>query len=150
MSGEKCFEVLNKIFKPKKQESVENIKGYTIKYGHIVEDNEIIDEVLVSIMRTPKTYTKENIVEINCHGGISTTNKVLELVLSNGARLAEPGEFTKRAFLNGRIDLVEADGIMNLISSKTEISRKMSINELSGKVSSLITSIREELIQIPA
>ena len=121
---------------------------HTIHYGYIVDNNEIIDEVLVSIMRTPKTYTKENIVEINCHGGISTTNKVLELVLSNGARLAEPGEFTKRAFLNGRIDLVEADGIMNLISSKTETSRKMSINELSGKVSSLITGIRDDLIQI--
>ena len=99
-------------------------------------------------MKAPKTYTKENIVEINCHGGISTTNKVLELTLVNGARLAEPGEFTKRAFLNGRIDLVEADGIMNLISSKTEASRKMSINELNGKTSSLIKKLRNDLIQI--
>lgn len=145
LSGEDSINIVNKIFKGK---DLTTVPTHTIHYGYIVDNNEIIDEVLVSIMRTPKTYTKENIVEINCHGGISTTNKVLELVLSNGARLAEPGEFTKRAFLNGRIDLVEADGIMNLISSKTETSRKMSINELSGKVSSLITSIREELIQI--
>lgn len=145
LSGEDSINIVNKIFKGK---DLTTVPTHTIHYGYIVDNNEIIDEVLVSIMRTPKTYTKENIVEINCHGGISTTNKVLELVLSNGARLAEPGEFTKRAFLNGRIDLVEADGIMNLISSKTETSRKMSINELSGKVSSLITGIREELIQI--
>ncbi len=145
LSGEDSINIVNKIFKGK---DLTTVSTHTIHYGYIVDNNEIIDEVLVSIMRTPKTYTKENIVEINCHGGISTTNKVLELVLSNGARLAEPGEFTKRAFLNGRIDLVEADGIMNLISSKTETSRKMSINELSGKVSSLITGIRDDLIQI--
>ena len=145
LSGEDSINIVNKIFKGK---DLTTVPTHTIHYGYIVDNNEIIDEVLVSIMRTPKTYTKENIVEINCHGGISTTNKVLELVLSNGARLAEPGEFTKRAFLNGRIDLVEADGIMNLISSKTETSRKMSINELSGKVSSLINSIRDDLIQI--
>ena len=145
LSGEDSINIVNKIFKGK---DLTTVPTHTIHYGYIVDNNEIIDEVLVSIMRTPKTYTKENIVEINCHGGISTTNKVLELVLSNGARLADPGEFTKRAFLNGRIDLVEADGIMNLISSKTETSRKMSINELSGKVSSLINSIRDDLIQI--
>ena len=145
LSGEDSINIVNKIFKGK---DLTTVPTHTIHYGYIVDNNEIIDEVLVSIMRTPKTYTKENIVEINCHGGISTTNKVLELVLSNGARLADPGEFTKRAFLNGRIDLVEADGIMNLISSKTETSRKMSINELSGKVSSLITGIRNDLIQI--
>lgn len=145
LSGEDSINIVNKIFKGK---DLTTVPTHTIHYGYIVDNNEIIDEVLVSIMRTPKTYTKENIVEINCHGGISTTNKVLELVISNGARLADPGEFTKRAFLNGRIDLVEADGIMNLISSKTETSRKMSINELSGKVSSLITGIRDDLIQI--
>ena len=145
LSGEDSINIVNKIFKGK---DLTTVPTHTIHYGYIVDNNEIIDEVLVSIMRTPKTYTKENIIEINCHGGISTTNKVLELVLSNGARLADPGEFTKRAFLNGRIDLVEADGIMNLISSKTETSRKMSINELSGKVSSLITGIRDDLIQI--
>lgn len=145
LSGTNSIEIVNKIFRGK---DLTKVPTHTIHYGYIVDNKEIIDEVLVSIMKSPKTYTKENIVEINCHGGISTTNKVLELTLSNGARLAEPGEFTKRAFLNGRIDLVEADGIMNLISSKTETSRKMSINELSGKVSSLISNIRSDLIQI--
>ena len=110
--------------------------------------DEVIDEVLVSIMKAPKTFTTEDIVEINSHGGISTTNKVLELLLTNGARLAEPGEFTKRAFLNGRIDLIEADGIMNLISSKTEKSRKLSINQLSGKVSDSIKQLRKKLVAI--
>ena len=99
-------------------------------------------------MLAPKTFTKENIIEINCHGGISTTNKVLELLLLSGARLAEPGEFTKRAFLNGRIDLTQAEGIMNLIESKTDISRQMSINQLSGKASNLIINLRKELVNI--
>ena len=145
ISGDKSIEIANKIFKGKdlsKQES------HTIHYGHIVDNNEIIDEVLVSIMKSPKTFTKEDIVEINCHGGINTTNKVLELVLSNGARLAEPGEFTKRAFLNGRIDLTQADGIMNLIEAKTDISRKMSINQLNGQVSNIIKNLRTELVDI--
>ena len=145
LSGEDSINIVNKIFKGK---DLTKVSSHTIHYGYIVDKDEIIDEVLVSIMKAPKTYTKENIVEINCHGGISTTNKVLELTLVNGARLAEPGEFTKRAFLNGRIDLVEADGIMNLISSKTEASRKMSINELNGKTSSLIKKLRNDLIQI--
>ena len=145
LSGEDSINIVNKIFKGK---DLTKVSSHTIHYGYIVDKDEIIDEVLVSIMKEPKTYTKENIVEINCHGGISTTNKVLELTLINGARLAEPGEFTKRAFLNGRIDLVEADGIMNLISSKTEASRKMSINELNGKNSSLIKKLRNDLIQI--
>ena len=145
LSGEDSINIVNKIFKGK---NLTKVSSHTIHYGYIVDKDEIIDEVLVSIMKAPKTYTKENIVEINCHGGISTTNKVLELTLINGARLAEPGEFTKRAFLNGRIDLVEADGIMNLISSKTEASRKMSINELNGKNSSLIKKLRNDLIQI--
>ena len=145
ISGDKSIEIANKIFKGKdlsKQES------HTIHYGHIVDNNEIIDEVLVSIMKSPKTFTKEDIVEINCHWGINTTNKVLELVLSNGARLAEPGEFTKRAFLNGRIDLTQADGIMNLIEAKTDISRKMSINQLNGQVSNIIKNLRTELVDI--
>jgi len=145
VSGEESINIVNKIFKGK---DLTKVDTHTINYGHIVDNNEIIDEVLVSVMRSPKTFTKEDIVEINCHGGIATTNKTLELLLSNGVRLAEPGEFTKRAFLNGRIDLVEADGIMNLISSKTDKARKLSINELNGKVSSLIKEIRNELISI--
>ena len=113
LSGPEAIEIASKIFKGK---DLTKVDSHTINYGHIIDKEEIIDEVLVSIMKSPKTFTKEDIVEINCHGGIATTNKVLELLLRNGARLAEPGEFTKRAFLNGRIDLEEADGIMNIIS----------------------------------
>ena len=144
ISGEKSLEIINKIF----DKDLTNVESHTIHYGHIKENNEIIDEVLVSIMLAPKTFTKEDIIEINCHGGINTTNKVLELVLSNGARLAEPGEFTKRAFLNGRIDLTQADGIMNLIEAKTDIARKMSINQLNGQVSNVIKNLRTKLVDI--
>ena len=144
ISGDKSLDIIKKIF----DKDLTNVKSHTIHYGHIVDNNEIIDEVLVSIMLSPKTFTKEDIIEINCHGGINTTNKVLELVLSNGARLAEPGEFTKRAFLNGRIDLTQADGIMNLIEAKTDISRKMSINQLNGHVSNIIKELRTDLVDI--
>ena len=145
VSGPESIGVVNKLFKGK---DLTKVDTHTIHYGHIINDGETIDEVLVSIMKAPKTFTTEDIVEINSHGGISTTNKVLELLLTNGVRLAEPGEFTKRAFLNGRIDLVEADGIMNLISSKTEKSRKLSINQLSGKVSNSIKELRSKLVSI--
>ena len=144
ISGKDSLNIVSKIF----DKDLTKVKTHTIHYGHIIENNKIIDEVLVSIMLSPKTFTKENIVEINCHGGISTTNKILELVLTNGARLAEPGEFTKRAFLNGRIDLTQAEGIMNLIESKTEISREMSINQLTGNTSNLIRKLRKDLINI--
>ncbi len=144
VSGPEAIEIVNKIF----DKDITNAKSHTIHYGHIIDKDTIIDEVLLSIMLAPKTYTKEDIIEINCHGGISTTNKVLELLLTNGAKLASPGEFTKRAFLNGRIDLIEAEGIMNLIESKTDISRKMSINQLTGNVSNIITDLRSSLINI--
>lgn len=145
VSGTESINIVNKIFKGK---DLTKVDTHTIHYGHIVENDNIIDEVLVSVMKSPKTFTKETIVEINCHGGISTTNKVLELLLTNGARLAEPGEFTKRAFLNGRIDLIEADGVMNLINSKNEKTRNLAINQLNGKVSNKIKSLRDELIQM--
>ena len=145
VSGDKSLEIANKIFKGN---DLTKQKSHTVHYGHIIDNNKVIDEVLVTIMKAPKTYTKEDIVEINCHGGIATTNKVLELVLKNGARLAEPGEFSKRAFLNGRIDLIEAEGIMNLIEAKTTKAREIAINQLSGKVSDLINNLREKLIQI--
>ena len=145
VSGEDSIRIVNKIFKGK---NLELVDSHTINYGYIIEKENIIDEVLVSVMKSPKTFTTENVVEINCHGGISTTNKVLELVIRNGARLAEPGEFTKRAFLNGRIDLIEADGIMNLISSKTEKNRKLAINQLSGKVSGMVSELRKKLVDI--
>ena len=145
VSGNESIEIVKKIFKGK---DLTKVPTHTINYGYIVDNNEIIDEVLVTIMLSPKTFTKENIVEINSHGGITTTNKILELLLTNGARLAEPGEFTKRAFLNGRIDLIEADGIMNLISAKSDKARELSINQLSGKVSNLIKDLRKDIVEI--
>lgn len=147
VSGNDAIKIVNKIFKGKNLEKVET---YTINYGHIVDKDEIIDEVLVSVMKSPKTFTTEDVVEINCHGGISTTNKVLELVLNNGARLAEPGEFTKRAFLNGRIDLTQAESIMDLINSKNESKRKVAIKGLNGYVSNIIRNLRQEILELLA
>lgn len=145
ISGKEAISIVSKIYKGK---NLEKVSSHTINYGHIISNDQIIDEVLISVMKAPKTYTKEDVLEINCHGGIATTNKILSLLLENGARLAEPGEFTKRAFLNGRIDLVEAEGIMNLIEAKTEENRALSIQQLSGKVSSLIKNLRNDLIQM--
>ena len=144
LSGEDALNITSKIF----SKDLTSEKSHTIHYGYIKDGSEVVDEVLVSIMLAPKTFTKEDVVEINCHGGIATTNKVLELALKNGARLAEPGEFTKRAFLNGRIDLLEAEATMDLISSKSDRARKMSINTLTGETSNLIKELRNELIQI--
>lgn len=145
ISGEEAISIANKIFKGK---DLETVPTHTIHYGKIMDHEKEIDEVLLSVMRAPKTFTTEDIIEINCHGGIATTKKVLELVLRNGAALAQPGEFTKRAFLNGRIDLTQAEGIMDLISSKTENSRNLAMNQLSGKVSSKISSIRSKIVDI--
>ena len=147
VSGEEAIKIINKIFKGKDLEIVDT---HTINYGHIVDNNEIIDEVLVSVMKAPRTFTAEDVVEINCHGGISTTNKVLELVLNNGARLAEPGEFTKRAFLNGRIDLTQAESVMDLINSKHESKRKVAIKGLNGYVSNIIRNLRQEILELLA
>lgn len=146
ISGNDSIKIINKIF----SKNLINAKSHTIHYGNIIENNKVIDEVLISIMKSPKTFTTEDVVEINCHGGISTTNKVLELVLNNGARLAEPGEFTKRAFLNGRIDLLEAESIMDLINSKTEKSRKLAINGINGKISRMINNLRGDILKIIA
>ena len=148
MSGEKCFDVLNKIFKPKKQESVENIKGYTIKYGHIVENEEIIDEVLVSYFKAPRSYTTENMCEINTHGGNIVIRKILDLCLKNGANLAEPGEFTKRAFLNGRIDLLQAESVIDVINAKSEKEAKTGIKQLEGVLSRKIKEIKQEILDV--
>ena len=147
VSGNDAIKIVNKIFKGKNLETVES---HTINYGHIVDKNEVIDEVLVSVMKSPKTFTTEDIVEVNCHGGISTTNKVLELILNNGARLAEPGEFTKRAFLNGRIDLTQAESVMDLINSKNESKRKVAIKGLNGYVSNIIRNLRQEILELLA
>ena len=147
VSGPNAIEIVNKIFKGK---DLCKVDSHTINYGYIMDNNEVIDEVLVSVMLAPKTYTTEDIIEINCHGGISTTNKVLELLLTNGARLAEPGEFTKRAFLNGRIDLIEAESVGDLINSETEKSMKLSLNGVTGNITNLVNSIRKELVSISA
>ena len=144
LSGIDAIKIVNKVF----TKDLTNAESHTIHYGYIKDKEEKIDEVLVSIMRSPKTFTREDVVEINCHGGIATTNKVLELLLESGARLAEPGEFTKRAFLNGRIDLLEAEATMDLISSKSETARKISINTLTGETSNLIKNLRSDLVQI--
>ena len=146
VSGDEAIDIVNKIF----DKDLTKKESHTINYGHIVYNGEIIDEVMVSIMKTPKTFTKEDIVEINSHGGVAVTNKVLEILLLEGARLAEPGEFTKRAFLNGRIDLVEAESIMDLIESKTETSRKLAISGMEGKVSKLVKNIIDNLVKVNA
>ena len=145
VSGEDSIEIVNKIFKGK---DLTKVDSHTINYGHIVNNQEVIDEVLVSIMKAPKTFTTENTVEINTHGGIAPTNKVLEVLLENGCRLAEPGEFTKRAFLNGRIDLIEAESVMDMIDSKTEAQRKMAANGIGGRTSNLINELRDDMVQI--
>ena len=139
VSGNDALNIVNKIF----DKDINKYNANTINYGHIIKDNKVIDEVLISIFKAPKTYTKEDIVEINSHGGIAVTNKIVELLLENGARQAEPGEFTKRAFLNGRIDLLEAESVMDLINAKTDTARKMAINGVDGKLSKKINSIRD-------
>ena len=147
ISGENAIEIVKKIYKGK---DLNKVKTHTINYGHIYDEEKLIDEVLVSIMLKPNTFTRENIVEINSHGGIATTNKILELLLENGCRLAEPGEFTKRAFLNGRIDLVEAESVMDLINAKTEKSMELAVNQVNGYTSNLIKELREKLVKIIA
>ena len=145
LSGKEAISIVNSCFKEKDLEKVET---HTINYGHIYDGEELIDEVLVSIMRGPRSFTAEDIAEINCHGGIITTNRILETMLNNGARLAEPGEFTKRAFLNGRIDLVKSEAVMDLIESKSDEARKIALSQLGGKTSTLITEFREILKQL--
>lgn len=146
-SGPDVISIVEKIFDGKK---LSNEKSHTIHYGHIISNGEIIDEVLVMLMRAPKTYTMEDVIEINCHGGISTTNKILELLLINGCRLAEPGEFTKKAFLNGRLDLTEAEGIQELIASESEIARKYAMNKVDGNISKIINDIRDSVVNLSA
>ena len=148
MSGEKTFEILEKIFKPKTEQKIEDIKGYTIKYGHIIENKEIIDEVLVSYFKAPRSYTTENMCEINSHGGNIIVKKILEMCLKNGAELAEPGEFTKRAFLNGRIDLAQAESVIDVINAKSEKEAKSGIKQLEGYLSSEIKGIKQEILDV--
>lgn len=147
VSGKESIPIVNKIFKGKDLQTVDT---HTIHYGYIIDKEEIIDEVLVTIMKNPKTFTKEDVVEINCHGGIASTNKILELLFKNGIRPAEPGEFTKRAFLNGRISLMEAESVMDVINSKTEKSLKLAMNGLRGNTYDLIHNLRSKMLELIA
>ena len=152
MSGDKCFEILKKIFISSQELILEDIKGYTIKYGYIIntETKEKIDEVLVSFFKNPKSYTRENMCEINSHGGIVVERKILEECLKNGAELAEPGEFTKRAFLNGRIDLSQAESVIELINAKSDREAHESLNQLQGELSKKINIIKNKMLDIMA
>lgn len=146
ISGNESFEIIKKIFKPKNK--INKIEHQKIRYGHIVNNNEIIDEVLISFFIEPISFTRENVCEINCHGGTVILNKILNLVLENGARLAEPGEFTKRAFLNGRIDLSQAEAVIDIINSKTEKSLKEAQKQLEGQLSNKINEIENDILEI--
>ena len=146
LSGENCFDIIKKIFKAKGKEV--NIKPNTINYGYIVDRDEIIDEVLVSFFKSPKSFTTENMCEINSHGGIIIMNRILEICIKNGARLAEPGEFTKRAFLNGRIDLSQAEAIIDVINAKSEKEAKASMKQLNGFLSSKLKNIKEMIMEV--
>ena len=159
MSGKECFEILDKIFLPKKVENIGNIKGYTMKYGHIVEnlkeydgfevpESAIVDEVLVSYFKEPMSYTTENMCEINTHGGNIVVKNILELCLKNGAEMAEPGEFTKRAFLNGRIDLLQAESVIDILDAKSERELKAGMNQLEGRVSKEIHDIKQKIMDV--
>ena len=147
LSGEGCIELVNSVFKGK---DLTKVDSHTINYGYIVDNDKVIDEVLVAVMKAPKTYTREDIVEINCHGGIAVTNKVLELLVVKGARLSLPGEFTKRAFLNGRIDLVEAEAVMDVIESKTDKALNVAVSHLNGNLSNIIREFRDKILNLLA
>ncbi|MDT1997053.1 tRNA uridine-5-carboxymethylaminomethyl(34) synthesis GTPase MnmE [Carnobacterium divergens] len=147
LSGDEALAVADKVYQAGKKQLAE-VPSHTIHYGHIIDpkNSGVIDEVMVSVMREPKTFTREDVVEINCHGGITSVNQVLQLVLQNGARLAEPGEFTKRAFLNGRIDLSQAEAVMDLIRAKTDKAMYLALQQLDGNLSQLIRNLRSEIL----
>lgn len=149
LSGDDAVAIANQVFKGK---DLTKVSSHTINYGHFIDPKtrEMIDEVMVSVLRAPKTFTREDTIEINCHGGIVPTNKILQVLLTNGARLAEPGEFTKRAFLHGRIDLAQAESVMDLIRSKTDRSMKAALNQLDGDLSQLIKNLRQEILDVLA
>ncbi len=147
VSGDNAIEIVDKIVKNK---NLHQLNSHTINYNHIVDNEKIIDEVLISIMKSPRSFTMEDVIEINAHGGIATTNKILQLLLQKGCRLAEPGEFTKRAYLNGRIDLMQAEGIMDLINSKTDKMRELAISQVGGNISQMIKNIRQKIVEILA
>lgn len=150
LSGPQAIEIGDILYKGKK--NLSEVETHTINYGHIIdpETNETVEEVMVSVLRTPKTFTREDIIEINCHGGILTINRILELTMTYGARMAEPGEYTKRAFLNGRIDLSQAEAVMDFIRSKTDRASKVAMNQIEGRLSDLIKKQRQSILEILA
>ncbi|HFN8683587.1 TPA: tRNA uridine-5-carboxymethylaminomethyl(34) synthesis GTPase MnmE [Staphylococcus aureus] len=150
LSGPQAVEIADKLYKGK--HLLNDVPSHTINYGHIIdpESKEVVEEVMVSVLRAPKTFTREDIIEINCHGGILTINRVLELTMTYGARMAEPGEFTKRAFLNGRIDLSQAEAVMDFIRSKTDRASKVAMNQIEGRLSDLIRKQRQSILEILA
>jgi tRNA modification GTPase len=149
LSGDEAFDIGAKVFRGMKGTSMKEFASHTIHYGHIIDPDteQVVEEVMVSVMRGPKTFTREDIIEINCHGGLVSVNKVLQLVLKHGARLAEPGEFTKRAFLNGRIDLSQAEAVMDLIRAKTDRAMNVALNQMEGRLSKLIRKLRQEILE---
>lgn len=152
ISGPSALNIIDKIFEAKNKKSIFSMKSYSMRYGHIIdrEKNEVIDEVIVSYMKEKRSYTGEDTIEINCHGGVVATNRVLNEVIKAGARLAERGEFTKRAFLNGRIDLSQAEAVIDIIRSKTELGMKSALKQSEGKISREIKNIREKLLTLIA
>lgn len=150
LSGPEAVEIGDKLYKGKKK--LKDVPSHTINYGHIIdpETHEVVEEVMISVLRAPKTFTREDIIEINCHGGILTINRILELTMTHGARMAEPGEYTKRAFLNGRIDLSQAEAVMDFIRSKTDRASKVAMNQIEGRLSDLIKQQRQSILEILA
>lgn len=149
LSGPQSIEIADKIFQSVKNKQLSEVDSHTIHYGHLIDPKtfEVVEEVMVSVMRGPKTFTKEDVVEINCHGGLVSVNRVLQLMLNNGARLAEPGEFTKRAFLNGRIDLSQAEAVMDLIRAKTDRAMNVALGQMEGRLSKLIQRLRQAILE---
>ena len=147
ISGDEAIEIADRVYRSKNDKKrLVDVKSHTIHYGFIYDSDELVDEVMVAVMRAPNTYTKENIVEIDCHGGILVMDQILEVIIKNGCRIAEPGEFTKRAFLNGRIDLSKAEAVMDLIHSKNEFALRSSVKQLKGVVSDKVQSLREDIL----
>ncbi|MCY9361718.1 tRNA uridine-5-carboxymethylaminomethyl(34) synthesis GTPase MnmE [Bacillus spizizenii] len=149
LSGPEAIQIADKIYKGPKGKTISSVESHTIHYGHIVDrpSDRVVEEVMVSVLKAPRTFTREDVIEINCHGGIVTVNQVLQLALREGARLAEPGEFTKRAFLNGRIDLSQAEAVMDLIRAKTDRAMNVAMNQMEGRLSALVRRLRSEILE---
>ena len=149
LSGDESLAIIKRVYRGK---DLDQVASHTINYGHIIDPktDAVVDEVMVSVMRAPKTFTREDVIEINCHGGIVATNRILQLLMSYGARMAEPGEFTKRAFLNGRIDLTQADSVMDLFRAKTDRAMQVAVDQLDGSLTHLIKNLRQEILEVLA